>query len=231
MEDEVKEEKEFEESKKEKKTKRIKIDLGLNKLIFLIILVVVVFVFIGLGLKHSSKFIYREELLKLGFENIGELVTQTCHTRIIEDSKENRTFFDLFDVPFTESRQIFTIDYDVDASLKFSEIKLDINDSAKEVKIILPHAKVKDVISHEETMKILLDSESWFSRISLEENKKAKLAMKDKAKVECLENGLLEKADINAAKLIEGLVNSVDGFKNYKKVFEYIEVDNNEENR
>ena len=95
----------------------------------------------------------------------------------------------------------------------------------KIVKIILPHAEVKDVISRDETMKIYLDSESWFSRISLEKNTKVRIAMKDKAKQECVDNGLIEKADDNAKKIIEGLVNTVESFKKYQKQFEYVEVD------
>ena len=63
----------------------------------------------------SSNKRHEEKILSLKLKDIGELVTQTCQTVVLEDSKVDRNFFELFSIPFTESRQVFSYEFVVDA--------------------------------------------------------------------------------------------------------------------
>ena len=135
--------KEIEEEKKEKKKRRIDISKPFSKLFFYVIATAILVLVFFLGIKFSTVFKTQEKTTKLGLENVGELVTQTCYTTVLEDSKVNREFFSLFEIPFTESRQIFSYDFEVDASINFDEIDIKkIDDEKKTIDIVMPHAKV-----------------------------------------------------------------------------------------
>ena len=84
------------------------------------------------------------------------------------------SFFSLFDIPFTESRQIFSYDFDVDASINFSKINImEIDDSKKEVKVNIPHSKIYKVVILSDSFRSYLDSDGVFSRIDLTEHNDA----------------------------------------------------------
>lgn len=190
----------------------------------LLIYGVIVFILLGgsiLGITRVLK--SQEKVFKLGFEDVGELVTQTCHTVVLEDSKENRTFFKLFDIPFTESRQIFSYDFDVDASIDFSKISLiKIDDNKKEIHIQLPHSQVYKVVLLPRTFRSYLDQDSPFSRIDMTEHNDALIKMEDTAENQCLVSNLLERADDNAQKLITAMIKSEKEYRNYKIIYDYI---------
>ncbi len=194
----------------------------------IICIVVIIFLFGGSLIGIKSIFESQEKVLKLGLEDVGELVTQTCHTVVLEDSKESLSFFSLFDIPFTESRQIFSYDFDVDASLNFSKINImEIDDSKKEIKVKIPHSKIYKVVILADSFRSYLDSDGVFSRIDLTEHNDALKRMETVAQNQCLAGNLLEKADENAEKLLSFMIKSEKKYKEYDIVFEYYD---NEEN-
>ena len=109
------------------------------KIIFAVLLLGGIF---WLGIIFSSVYTSQTKTTKLGLEDVGELVTQTGYLTIIQDNKEHRELFNLFQIPFTESRQIFSYDIEIDASVDFSKISYEPNDEKKEIVIKLPHAKI-----------------------------------------------------------------------------------------
>ena len=170
----------------------------------------------------SSNKRHEEKILSLKLKDIGELVTQTCQTVVLEDSKVDRNFFELFSIPFTESRQVFSDEFVVDASINFEKITYEINSEAESITIKLPHAKIYQSRPKLETYKSYLDTESIFSRIDLEEHNKALLAMQETAVNNCLAGGLLDAADSNAQKLISNFVKNMNDLKDYTVNYEYV---------
>ena len=171
---------------------------------------IIIFILLGGVVFGVSKtFQTNEKVLKLGLEDVGELVTQTCHTVVLEDSKDNRTFFKLFDIPFTESRQIFSYDFDVDASINFSKI------TSLGIDIKIPHAKIYKVVILLDTFNPILDQDNLFSRIDINEHNEALVKMEEKAKNQCLASKVLERADENAEKLISAMIKSEKKYKDY----------------
>lgn len=214
-----------EKEKEPKKKKQIKIQIP--NPFHLIIYALIIFVLLGGSIFALTKvFKTQEKVTKIGLENVGELITQTCHTTVLEDSKVNRTFFSLFDIPFTESRQIFSYDFDVDASLNFREINvLSIDDDKKEIKVQLPHSKIYKPVLLPNTFKSYLDSESLFSRINLSEHNEALVKMEEEATKTCLDNGLLENADKNAQKLISVMLTGQNEYNGYNIIYDYVNGD------
>lgn len=195
----------------------------LPKLFKTIIIIIIIFACVYFGIMLKSNFLTETKSTKFGLEDIGELVTQTCYVTVVNDSKENRDFFNLFDVPFTESRQIFSYDVEVDASLDFSNISYTPNEEKMEILIKLPHAKIYKSTLNLFSLKVYLDSESWFSRINLEKQNDALKAIEEQAVIDAKANGIIEAADKNAKTLIEGLIKGNDKYKDYKVIYEYID--------
>lgn len=192
------------------------------KILKYISILIVLFGVFYLGILFKSSFTSQTKTTKLGLEDVGELVTQTCYVTVIEDTKTNRDFFKLFDIPFTESRQIFSYDVEVDASVNFSEIMYTTNDENSEITIKLPHAKIYKSTLNLFSFKKYLDSESLFSRIDLEKQNEALKAMEEQAINDAKANGVLEAADKNAKTLISGFIKSNDKYKEYNVIYEYI---------
>lgn len=209
--------------KKESKFKKVINFLnGIPKIVKWIISIVIIGVVFYLGIMFSSAYSSQTKTTKLGFEDVGELVTQTGYLTIVQDNKENRDFFKLFDIPFTESRQIFSYDIEVDASVDFAKISYTPNKEKNEITIKLPHAKIYKATLKTDSFREYLDSESLFSRIDLQEQNEALKTMEEQAIKDAEANGILKLADENAKKLIEGLIKSNSEYKEYKIIFEYI---------
>ena len=181
------------------------------------IILVVTTCMVGVVTTFNQKF----KVTDLGLKDMSELVTQTCTVTVIQDSKKNLTFFKDHKIPLTESRQIFSYDFDVDASIKFNKITFDVDNKNKIITFNLPHANVYKTTIILDSFNSYYESDSLFTEIDLSENNDAKKQMAIDAEEKCIKNKLLENADKNAEELLKGLVKSNSKIKNYKVLFKY----------
>ena len=207
----------------EKNVKKKVIKLNkIPKVVRWIIVILIGLIIFYLGIRFSDVYSSQVKTTKLGFEDVGQLVTQTGYLTVIKDNEEHREFFKLFKLPFTESRQIFSYDIEVDASVDFTQISYVENQKNQEIKIKLPHAQIYKATLKTDSFKVYLDSESLFSRIDLTEQNEALKTMEEEAIENAKANGILKAADENAKKLIEGLIKGNSKYKEYKIIYEYI---------
>ncbi len=208
------------EELKENETKIIVKNSNKSNIIRTLVLIIIILILaftLYIVVSKRTNFKTQEKSTKLGLENVGELVTQTCYVTVLEDSKVNRDFFKLFDIPFTESRQIFSYDFEVDAAVNFDQIKIvNVNDETKELELILPHAKIYKIALNPSSFRVYLDNESLFSRIDLEKHNLAITKMQEQAQTDCIKNNVLGAADENAKKLMTGLIQGNVYYKDYK---------------
>ena len=172
---------------------------------------------VGVVTNLNQKF----KVTDLGLKDMSELVTQTCTVTVIQDSKKNLTFFKDHKIPLTESRQIFSYDFDVDASIKFNKITFDVDNKNNIITFNLPHANVYKTTIILDSFNSYYESDSLFTEIDLSENNDAKKQMAIEAEEKCIKNKLLENADKNAEELLKGLVKSNSKIKDYKVLFKY----------
>ena len=210
------------EEKKENKEVKKHVMWKMPKVVRYIIIIAILIGIFYLGTMSHSFLNFQTKTTKLGLEDVGELVTQTAYLTVVEDTNEHKEFFNLFKIPFTESRQIFSYDIEVDASLDFSKITYNVNNSNKEINIKLPHCDIYKSTLNEESLKVYLDSNSIFSRIDLKEHNDALQKMKEQGIEDAKANGILDAADANAKKLIESFIKKNDAYKDYKVVYEYV---------
>ena len=205
---------------KEKKTKKnIKVVPIVIKIVIVIAILLGVFY---LGNACSSVINLQTKSTKFGLKDVGELVTQTAYVTVVTDNKENKELFNKFEIPFTESRQVFSYDVEVDVSVNFSEISYTVDSENKEIKVSLPHSKIYKTTLNTDSLKVYLDTESLFSRIDLKEHNDALNAIKEQAATDAKSNGTLEAGDNNAKRLVESFIKENSRYKDYSFSYEYI---------
>lgn len=203
---------------KEKK-KNIKVVPIVIKIVIVIAILLGVFY---LGNACSSVINLQTKSTKFGLKDVGELVTQTAYVTVVTDNKENKELFNKFEIPFTESRQVFSYDVEVDVSVNFSEISYTVDSENKEIKVSLPHSKIYKTTLNTDSLKVYLDTESLFSRIDLKEHNDALNAIKEQAATDAKSNGTLEAGDNNAKRLVESFIKENSRYKDYSFSYEYI---------
>lgn len=206
-------------SSKEKKSLLTKITM-LPKVIRTVILVVALVAIFSLGLFSKEILSITTKTTKFGLEDVGELVTQTAYLTVVDEISKYSQVFNK-KIPLTQSRQIFSYDVQVDASVDFSKIEL--AEGINTITVKLPHAKVYKATLDEESLHVFLDSGSLFTRIKLEDQGDARKKMQDNAIKDAEANGLLEAADKNAKRLISSMIKSNSKYKNYEIEYEYID--------
>ena len=155
----------------------------------------------------------------LGLKDIGELATQAGYYTNVEVIEGSRELWG-WQVPLTQSKYIFSYDGIIKAGLDFAEIDVDVNESTKTIKVILPEMKV---ISNEidgDSLQVYNESMSIFTPLTLESVNAAQEDLRVKAEESAIENGLLENARMNAETLLKGFLAGSYDLTQYTLVFE-----------
>lgn len=162
------------------------------------------------------------KVTKLGFEDIGELATQSAHyTQVAVMDKDRKLFTQ--SIPFTKTHYIFSYDGEIKAGFEFSEIDWKENEKEKSITVKLPKAKVLSNELDEESLKIYLEENSPFSNIGLKEQAKNRKKMQEDAEKAAIENGLLEEATENAKTILNGFFAKEYDLKEYKIIYKTTE--------
>ncbi|WP_294363672.1 DUF4230 domain-containing protein [uncultured Clostridium sp.] len=212
MEDEMVKEENKEEKKESKLFKIFKKSIKRKIAIFIVIIVLIVAVVIGL----RSDIFFDSKTTKIGFENIGELATQTAYSTqlgVIDDSRE------LYGVtiPFTNSKYIYSYDVVIKAGFDFGDIEWNENNNVIEVK--LPKAKILSSELDLNSFKIYHENESVFNQITITENNEAMKKLQKTAEENAVANGLLENARDNSETILKIFFSNKYDLEKYEIVF------------
>ncbi|OUP00372.1 hypothetical protein B5F37_11345 [Drancourtella sp. An210] len=153
---------------------------------------------------------------KIGFEDIGELATQSAYCTQVNVTDSSRELFGA-KIPFTQSKYIYSYDVVVKAGFDFEEIEWSKNDKTIEVK--LPEAKILSSEIDLDSFKVYHEQESIYNQITLEENNEALAKLKETAEKDAIENGLLENARSNAETILTGFFGNEYDLDKYEIIF------------
>lgn len=183
------------------------------------IIIILIVCILGVGIGLGKSFFTDSKTTKLGFEDIGELATQSAYSSNTSVIDQSRDLFG-FEIPFTQSKYVFSYDTVIKAGINFSDITWKVDENKKKIKINLPETKVLSNEIDEDSLKVYHESESIFTNIELEETNKALSNLKDTAEKNAIENGLLENATMNAQTLVKSFVGQVYDLNTYQVIFE-----------
>lgn len=181
----------------------------------LIALIAVIVIALGAGLYFGKSLSSESRITKLGFEDMGELATQAAYCTMVEAAR------DLFgvEIPFTQSRLIYSYDVIVRAGLDFEQIEWSVDEPNKVIEVKLPEIKVLNSELVTESFKLYLEDESIFRRISMEENNDSMIEMEENARRQAVGNGLLDEARANAEAILRSFFAGVYDLEKYEIVF------------
>ena len=184
----------------------------------LIALIAVIVIALGAGLYFGKSLSSESRITKLGFEDMGELATQAAYCTMVEDTEAARDLFGV-EIPFTQSRLIYSYDVIVRAGLDFGQIEWSVDEPNKVIEVKLPEIKVLNSELDTESFKLYLEDESIFRRISMEENNDSMIEMEENACRQAVGNGLLDEARANAEAILRSFFAGVYDLEKYEIVF------------
>ena len=181
-------------------------------------IVLVAAVVIGCGGFFGMKALLSSEskTTKIGFENIGELATQSAYCTQVNVTDASREFNGVT-IPFTQSKYVYSYDFVIKAGFDFGEIEWEKKGNTIEVR--LPEAKILSNEIDLDSFQGYVEDESIFRQITLEENNEALETLKQDAQDNAVANGLLDNARENAQTILRGFFASAYDPEDYDIVF------------
>lgn len=203
------------DKKEKKKNKLLKILKNpLIQKIIILVLVAIASGFIAIGIKDV--FISDSKTTKIGFENIGELATQSAYCTQVNVTDSSRELFGN-KIPFTQSKYIYSYDITIKAGYDFSDIEWNVKGNTIEVK--MPNVKILSSQIDLDSFKVYHEEESIFNKITLSENNETLKKLQSEAQTQAIKNGLYENARTNAETMLTSFFGNVYDLNEYKIVF------------
>ena len=183
---------------------------------FIKITAIIVFtIVIAIGVKTCICF--ESKTTKIGFEDIGELATQTAYCTELSVTDNARKLFGV-NIPFTQSQYIYSYDIIIKAGFDFEDIEWEKNETS--IKVKLPEPKVLSNEINLDSFKIYHENESIFNQISMTENNEAMKELQQKAEENAIANGLLENARANVETILTSFFGNVYDLEKYEITFQ-----------
>lgn len=155
---------------------------------------------------------------QLGLKNIGELATQVGYYTNVEMIENSRDLWG-WEVPFTQSKYIFSYDGVIKAGLDFSAIEVKVNEIAKAVQVELPDMIVLSNEIDEGSLEVYDESRNIFTPLTLDAVNAAHEELKAEAEETAIENGLLDNAEDNAKIILQGMLAGMFDLSEYTVEF------------
>lgn len=183
----------------------------------MIVLVIVAALLAAGWLSMRNYYENKYKTTKLGFEDIGEFATQECRTTQVNSTTAAREVFGV-QIPFTQSRYIYSYDVVLKAGYDFSAITWEVEDST--ITVHLPEPQVLSCELDLDSFQVYYENESAFRHISMEENNQALTDLKANAEQDAIANGLMDNARDNAETLLTAFFGQAYDLDEYTLTFE-----------
>ncbi len=172
-----------------------------------------------LGLVRSrERTSYTSRTVEMRLSDIGELVTQAGYFTNVQTISGSRELFGI-EMPFTQSRYIYSYDGIIRAGMDFSDVKLDVSELTHKIYVTLPEVRIISVDLDESSLKVYDQQDSIFTPLKVETMNESMITMKDQARISAVENGILKNAEENARQLLKGFLAATYDLSVYEVVF------------
>ncbi len=193
----------------------------LKTIINIIIIALLVIALIYTKKTASTSYQTDGKVTQIGFENIGELATQSVTTTSVRVETKDRKLFNI-SIPLTESKYIYTYNTNIKAGINFSDVTWslgDTEDTKHNIYVTVPEVKTLSADLDLDSFKVLHESTSIFTPITLTEHNDALKQLTDEALNDTIANGLYDKALENAKTLLSSFIYQVYPSDQYDIIF------------
>ena len=153
---------------------------------------------------------------KIGFEDIGELATQSAYCTQINVTDKSKDIFGV-KIPLTQTKYIYSYDILIKAGFDFNDI--DWNERGTNIEVTIPKSKILSSDIDLDSFEIYHEDESIFTKITMSENNDVLKDLKKNAEEDAIKSGILDNAVENAKTMLTAFFGNVYNLEEYKIIF------------
>ena len=185
--------------------------LDIKFIIAVIIIILLCAVLVYTRKEAKSNYVSDEKITEIGFENIGELATQSVTTTTVRVETKDLKLFNV-SIPLTQSKYIYTYNTTIKAGINFSDVKWqlgDTDDTSHNIYVDIPEVKTLSADIDLDSFKVLHEENNIFSPITLTEHNDSLIQLRENALSDAINSGLYDRALDNAKTILTSIISQV----------------------
>lgn len=195
--------------------------LDIKFIIAVIIIILLCTVLVYTRKEAKSNYVSDEKITEIGFENIGELATQSVTTTTVRVETKDLKLFNV-SIPLTQSKYIYTYNTTIKAGINFSDVKWqlgDTDDTSHNIYVDIPEVKTLSADIDLDSFKVLHEENNIFSPITLTEHNDSLIQLRENALSDAINSGLYDRALDNAKTILISFISQVYPSNEYSIIF------------
>ena len=195
--------------------------LDMKFIIAVIIIILLCAVLVYTRKEAKSNYVSDEKITEIGFENIGELATQSVTTTTVRVETKDLKLFNV-SIPLTQSKYIYTYNTTIKAGINFSDVKWqlgDTDDTSHNIYVDIPEVKTLSADIDLDSFKVLHEENNIFSPITLTEHNDSLIQLRENALSDAINSGLYDRALDNAKTILTSFISQVYPSNEYNIIF------------
>ena len=195
--------------------------LDIKFIIAVIIIILLCAVLVYTRKEANSNYVSDEKITEIGFENIGELATQSVTTTTVRVETKDLKLFNV-SIPLTQSKYIYTYNTTIKAGINFSDVKWqlgDTDDTSHNIYVDIPEVKTLSADIDLDSFKVLHEENNIFSPITLTEHNDSLIQLRENALSDAINSGLYDRALDNAKTILTSFISQVYPSNEYSIIF------------
>ena len=195
--------------------------LDIKFIIAVIIIILLCAVLVYTRKEAKSNYVSDEKITEIGFENIGELATQSVTTTTVRVETKDLKLFNV-SIPLTQSKYIYTYNTTIKAGINFSDVKWqlgDTDDTSHNIYVDIPEVKTLSADIDLDFRKVLHEENNIFSPITLTEHNDSLIQLRENALSDAINSGLYDRALDNAKTILTSFISQVYPSNEYSIIF------------
>ena len=195
--------------------------LDIKFIIAVIIIILLCAVLVYTRKEAKSNYVSDEKITEIGFENIGELATQSVTTTTVRVETKDLKLFNV-SIPLTQSKYIYTYNTTIKAGINFSDVKWqlgDTDDTSHNIYVDIPEVKTLSADIDLDSFKVLHEENNIFSPITLTEHNDSLIQLRENALSDAIISGLYDRALDNAKTILTSFISQVYPSNEYNIIF------------
>lgn len=195
--------------------------LDIKFIIAVIIIILLCAVLVYTRKEAKSNYVSDEKITEIGFENIGELATQSVTTTTVRVETKDLKLFNV-SIPLTQSKYIYTYNTTIKAGINFSDVKWQLgntDDTSHNIYVDIPEVKTLSADIDLDSFKVLHEENNIFSPITLTEHNDSLIQLRENALSDAINSGLYDRALDNAKTILTSFISQVYPSNEYSIIF------------
>lgn len=195
--------------------------LDIKFIIAVIIIILLCAVLVYTRKEAKSNYVSDQKITEIGFENIGELATQSVTTTTVRVETKDLKLFNV-SIPLTQSKYIYTYNTTIKAGINFSDVKWqlgDTDDTSHNIYVDIPEVKTLSADIDLDSFKVLHEENNIFSPITLTEHNDSLIQLRENALSDAINSGLYDRALDNAKTILTSFISQVYPSNEYNIIF------------